>query len=109
MTVIGQHRADPAAVPFRIAQAPRLATVREAPDWSRAACRGLPTELFYPGQGDDRTARAAREICAVCPIRAECLDYAIGNAERFGIWGGMTEHDRRVERRSRGLTEGDDL
>lgn len=81
----------------------------DAPDWSRAACRGLPTGLFYPRQGDSAAGHAAKAVCAVCPIRVECLDYAIGAGERYGIWGGMTEHGRRVERRARGLTEGDDL
>ena len=84
-------------------------TVREAPECSRAACRGLSTGLFYPAQGGNAGSHAAKAVCAACPIRTECLDYAIENGERFGIWGGMTEHDRRVERRRRGLSEGDDL
>lgn len=59
-----------------------------------AACRGLDPALFHPGRGEDTTA--AKAICARCPVRAECLDYAMGDPrEKHGVWGGRSERERR--------------
>ena len=67
------------------------------PNWqTSAACRGLDPDLFYPGRGGDTAA--AKAICAVCPVVAECLQYAIQAGERLGIWGGQSERDRRPVR-----------
>lgn len=63
-----------------------------------AACRGL-TELFYPVVGDHNVE--ARKVCHECPVQAECLEHAIVNGERFGIWGGHTPKELRVLRRDR--------
>ncbi|HVE92192.1 MAG TPA: WhiB family transcriptional regulator [Actinomycetota bacterium] len=71
-------------------------------DWViAAACRGKK-DLFFPPDDDQesRVERKSREgkakaFCAVCPVRAECLDEALRAGERFGIWGGMTERERR--------------
>jgi WhiB family transcriptional regulator, redox-sensing transcriptional regulator len=54
--------------------------------------------VFFPGRGE--SAEPARRICARCPVRQPCLDYALGNAITQGIWGGLAERDRR-ELRSR--------
>jgi WhiB family redox-sensing transcriptional regulator len=72
--------------------------------WLRAECRGLTTtqrdDLFFPACGD--ATAPAKAICAMCPVRAECLDYALTNGERFGIWGGLSERERRrIRRRDR--------
>lgn len=66
--------------------------------WMGAAeCRDLDPELFYPTQGGD--AASAKAVCAQCCVRLECLAYAIDNNERFGIWGGRSERERRRMRR----------
>ena len=59
----------------------------------RAACRGLDPEIFYPVS--DEEADAAKSICAECPVREACLEYALANRELDGVWGGATERERR--------------
>jgi len=67
-----------------------------APTWrKRAACRGIDAEIFYPPTEDDFAAVGAKEICAECPVRQACLEYAIAHREHEGVWGGMTERERR--------------
>jgi len=61
-----------------------------------AACRGTDLEVFFPGRGE--TAGPARQVCAACPVRQPCLDYAITNRIVHGIWGGLTERERRALR-----------
>jgi WhiB family transcriptional regulator, redox-sensing transcriptional regulator len=70
-------------------------------DWrERAACRGLDPDLFYPERGAD--PKPAQRICADCPVREECLDYAMERRE-IGIWGGTSEQERRRMKRRRRL------
>jgi hypothetical protein len=52
--------------------------------------------LFFPGRGE--SAEPARRVCASCPVRQQCLDYAIGHGIVHGIWGGLTERNRRAQR-----------
>ncbi len=59
----------------------------------RAACRGVDPDVFYPAT--DEEAEPAKAICAVCPVRSACLEYALVNRERDGVWGGATEKERR--------------
>jgi len=59
----------------------------------RAACRGADLTVFFPGRGG--SAEPARQICAGCPVRQPCLDYALSHGITHGIWGGLTERDRR--------------
>jgi WhiB family redox-sensing transcriptional regulator len=68
-------------------------------DWpSLAACRGSePDELFVPGAAQNR----AKAVCRGCPVRSECLADALDNRTEFGIWGGMTERERRALLRRR--------
>jgi len=62
--------------------------------WQKvAACRGLSTEIFYPAPEED--ADQAKAVCAICPVRETCLEYALAYREREGIWGGCTERERR--------------
>ena len=66
-------------------------------DWrDRAACRGAELHVFFPGRGEP--AEPARRICARCPVREPCLDYAISHGIVHGIWGGLAERDRRALR-----------
>ena len=50
-------------------------------------------EAFFPEKGG--STREAKRVCLSCEVRAECLEYALGNDERFGIWGGLSERERR--------------
>jgi WhiB family redox-sensing transcriptional regulator len=68
-------------------------------DWSRqAACRGSdPDELFVQGAAQHK----AKVVCGGCPVRTECLADALDNRVEFGVWGGMTERERRALLRRR--------
>jgi WhiB family redox-sensing transcriptional regulator len=60
---------------------------------ARAACRGLDPELFFPARG--QAAGQAKAVCAVCPVTAECAEYAAIVHQNKGIWGGLSERQRR--------------
>lgn len=66
-----------------------------------ANCRGADTDLFFPERG--ASTRQAKAICAACEVRWECLDFAIEQGEKFGIWGGLSERERRKIRKQRAL------
>ena len=71
----------------------------EEPDWQeRALCAQTDPEAFFPEKGG--STREAKRICSGCEVRAECLDYALAHDERFGIWGGLSERERRRLRRA---------
>lgn len=75
----------------------------DKPAWmAEAACRGVDPGLFYPERG--ASTRVPKSICADCPVKVTCLDYAIEQGERTGVWGGTSERQRRTIRRERGLT-----
>lgn len=59
---------------------------------ARAACKGLADELFVRGQNQDR----AKAVCMTCPVRVECLEEALVNRIEWGVWGGLTERERRT-------------
>ncbi len=63
-----------------------------------ALCAQTDPEAFFPEKGG--STREAKSICASCEVRAECLEYALANDERFGIWGGLSERERRRLRRA---------
>ena len=70
----------------------------EEPDWQeRALCAQTDPEAFFPEKGG--STRDAKKICGSCEVRAECLEYALQNDERFGIWGGLSERERRKLRK----------
>jgi len=77
--------------------APKSTTVFE--DWTTlSACRtGNPDELFVSGAAQNR----AKAVCLGCPVRTECLSDALDNRVEFGVWGGMTERERRALLRRR--------
>lgn len=66
----------------------------------RALCAQTDPEIFFPEKGG--STREAKKICAGCEVRAECLAYALNNDERFGIWGGLSERERRRLKRAAG-------
>lgn len=57
------------------------------------ACRGLDPTIFYPDR--DAEADVAKQVCAECSVQQTCLDYALTQREKAGVWGGATERDRR--------------
>jgi WhiB family redox-sensing transcriptional regulator len=59
----------------------------------RALCAQTDPEAFFPEKGG--STREAKRVCCSCEVRAECLEYALVNDERFGIWGGCSERERR--------------
>jgi WhiB family transcriptional regulator, redox-sensing transcriptional regulator len=65
----------------------------------RAACRGAEPDIFYPLSEDD--ADEAKNICHHCAVRETCLEFALANRERDGVWGGATERERRRMLRQR--------
>lgn len=66
-----------------------------------ANCLGVDPDLFFPDRG--ASTREAREVCKGCVVREPCLDYALAHSEKFGIWGGLSERERRRIRRQRAL------
>lgn len=66
---------------------------------TKAACRNLDVEVFFPDSEAD--AGPALSVCATCPVRNECLDWAIATRQHDGIWGGTTESERKRIRRRR--------
>ena len=66
---------------------------------SRAACANEPTDLFFPEDGAE--TELAKAICAGCPVRAECIGYAVAIPSLDGIWGGLTRQERSRLRQHR--------
>ena len=80
------------------------------PAWWResAACRHADPELFFPissiGRGAAE-AQQAKAVCARCPVRQPCLDFALATGQEFGIWGGYDERELRLLQREKGAAE----
>lgn len=64
-----------------------------------ANCMGADPDFFFPKRGE--STREAKVICDECDVREECLEFASDSPEKFGIWGGMSERERRKLRRRR--------
>lgn len=63
-------------------------------EWAAGAlCAQTDPEAFFPEKGSPN--KSAKRICGRCPVTAECLEYALRHDERFGIWGGLSENQRR--------------
>lgn len=60
---------------------------------SDSLCAQTDPEAFFPEKGG--STRDAKKICVSCEVRVQCLEYALQNDERFGIWGGLSERERR--------------
>jgi WhiB family redox-sensing transcriptional regulator len=82
-----------------------IAGMRSVDSWrSRAACKSLDPDLFFPvGETGEALEQieAAKAVCRGCPVQQECLEYALAANEQAGIWGGTTEAERRAIRRRR--------
>jgi WhiB family redox-sensing transcriptional regulator len=73
---------------------PLLHGDEEESGWQeRALCSQTDPEAFFPEKGG--STRDAKKVCLVCEVRQDCLEYALSNDERFGIWGGLSERERR--------------
>jgi WhiB family redox-sensing transcriptional regulator len=67
-------------------------------EWQeQALCAQSDPEAWFPERGD--SPQAAKRICRRCPVKAECLDYALDNRIRWGVWGGLTDRERQHARR----------
>ena len=64
----------------------------------RALCAQTDPEAFFPEKGG--STREAKKVCLGCDVRGECLEYALAHDERFGIWGGLSERERRRLKKS---------
>lgn len=74
-------------------------------DWQdEAVCAQTDPEAFFPEKGG--STRDAKTVCSTCPVREQCLEYALENEERFGIWGGLSERERRKISKERREEEG---
>lgn len=67
----------------------------------KGSCRGSDAQIFYPPSDDDSLAVKAKEICSACPVRKPCLEFALSTREKHGVWGGLTERERRRVLRQR--------
>lgn len=87
----------PSSVGGGISQHPAAAEPRT---WRLSAlCAQVDPELFFPDKGEP--ARAALRVCAACPVRVQCLEDALTGDQRYGVWGGTTEIQRRRLRKQR--------
>jgi WhiB family redox-sensing transcriptional regulator len=66
---------------------------------AHAACRGVPTSLFYPTRGEVLSA-LVRGLCQCCPVAEQCLSTALARHDSYGVWGGHTGDQRRPLRRA---------
>lgn len=76
-----------------------VAALPDEEDWRhKAACQGEETDAFFP-LGSSLEAlmetRWAKAVCARCPVRSECLEFALATDQRYGVWGGLSEDERR--------------
>lgn len=80
----------------------RATTPAAQPDWSSALCAQTDPELFFPdgiGGAVHHRTKAAKKMCARCPVQPSCLDWALDTDQSYGVWGGTTDHERRLMRR----------
>ena len=76
-------------------------TETEEMSWQeRALCAQTDPEAFFPEKGG--STREAKRVCLSCDVRSDCLEYALSNDERFGIWGGLSERERRRLKKAAG-------
>ena len=99
LTLLTDSSPAPATEPAEASPWTVLGTDEEG--WrSDALCAETDPEAFFPEKGG--STREAKRVCTGCTVRAECLEFALANDERFGIWGGLSERERRrlrVQRR----------
>lgn len=84
----------------------KLLVPEASDDWKELArCKGVDPELFFPERGFNLGTAAAVAVCALCPVRDPCLDYAIRNREKFGVFGGKSDRARRKWRQHLRVTQ----
>jgi WhiB family transcriptional regulator, redox-sensing transcriptional regulator len=66
-------------------------------------CRSADPDIFFPDKSDGGAAAAAKAICRRCPVVIECGNWALETEQRYGVWGGLSEHDRRRVRARMGF------
>ncbi len=99
MTLVETAGGEPLSAQGAFSESLVLVDDMEEPEWQeRALCAQTDPEAFFPEKGG--STREAKRICSGCEVRAECLEYALAHDERFGIWGGLSERERRRLRRS---------
>jgi hypothetical protein len=85
-------------------QLPVLPCPEEDPSWrARARCLGSDTKAFYPDKGGN--VASAKLICFGCPVRKQCADFALANNIHYGVFGGLTEKDRKKVRNGQRTTD----
>jgi len=78
----------------------QLAEFRRRYGWmDRAACAEVGGDTWFPEKGEPTDA--AKQVCKRCPVKAECLDFALETGDRHGVWGGLSERQRRDIQRAR--------
>ncbi len=93
---------NPAASSLAALVAAHRAASRGERRWQENAnCLGVDPDLFFPERG--ASTREAKSVCRGCEVRIECLEYTLAHGEKFGIWGGLSERERRRVRRQRAL------
>jgi len=81
-----------------------LPPIEDVVPWQAyALCAETDPEIFFPEKG--ASIHDARKICRACGVRRECLEFALRHDERYGVWGGKSERERRVLRRARRSTD----
>lgn len=79
---------------------PETLTTYDPDEWRLdAACRDLDTAVFFPDT--DEAVAVAKAVCATCPVREACLQFALVTRQDDGVWGGLDENERRRLRRRR--------
>jgi WhiB family redox-sensing transcriptional regulator len=71
----------------------KVLPVELEPWQDRANCIGTDPEVFFPKIG--KRSEEAQEVCSHCPVTSQCLEYARSHNERYGVWGGLSEADRK--------------
>ncbi len=86
----------------RVDAALELPLLGNRPAWrDSGACVGIDAELFFPERG--APVGPAKRVCRACAVRRDCLEHALAHGEKFGIWGGLSERERRRIRSRRRL------
>lgn len=90
---------------IQLPEPPQVESIEQ--EWMReAACVGYPTAWWFPGRGDD--LRPAKKICAACPVRVECIEYALETGSLHGIFGGLSHRQRlKWKKEQDRMTRGD--
>ena len=97
LTLLTDSSALPAAE--QLSDSPPVIAMTEEGWRVEALCAETDPEAFFPEKGG--STREAKRVCTGCAVRAECLEFALTNDERFGIWGGLSERERRLLRLQR--------